>query len=66
MSVDPLLRDVAKRATAYKRARAQLWAAIRTAHAHGKSLRVIAGEADLSHEQVRRIIRARTAAQNDA
>jgi hypothetical protein len=53
------LRDVKKRAQTYEHARAALWAAIRAAHDEGHSLRAIAAEALLSHEQVRRIIRGR-------
>lgn len=53
-----MLRDVEKRAKAYERARAQLWAAIRVAHEQGHSLRAIAAAAHLSHEQVRRIVSA--------
>jgi hypothetical protein len=54
--------EIAVHAEMCEQARVDLWAAIRVAHEHGHSLRVIAAAAELSHEQVRRIIRAREAA----
>ena len=55
--VDPeLLEQVRARSEGYEQARWALYRAIREAHANGHSLRAIAAEALLSHEQVRRIV----------
>ena len=52
------LRKVEKAAAKAASSRLALEAAIRKAHAGGASLRVIAEAAKMSHEQVRRTIRA--------
>jgi hypothetical protein len=56
MTDTDLLRDVLARSEAYDGARDSLYRAIREAHDAGHSLRVIAAEALISHEQVRRIV----------
>jgi hypothetical protein len=56
MSDTDLLRDVLARSEAYHSARDSLYRAIREAHDAGHSLRAIASEALISHEQVRRIV----------
>jgi hypothetical protein len=50
------LREIVARSEAYDGARDALYRAIREAHDAGHSLRVIAAEALISHEQVRRIL----------
>ncbi len=56
MTDTDLLRDVVARSEAYHSARGALYSAIGDAHDAGHSLRVIAAEALISHEQVRRIV----------
>jgi hypothetical protein len=56
MTDTDLLRDVVARSEAYNGARDSLYRAIREAHDAGHSLRAIAAEALISHEQVRRIV----------
>lgn len=54
----PQLRNLKRAAARAADAREGLEAAIRAAHADGESLRKIADIAGVSHEQVRRVVRA--------
>lgn len=56
MERDPALLEVLARSEAYHGARLALHRAIREAYEAGHSLRVIGAEAQLSHEQVRRLV----------
>ncbi len=56
MERSPALREVLARSEAHHSAAGALNRAIREAHDQGHSLREIAAEALISHEQVRRIL----------
>ena len=63
---DPLLARVQIRARAAERTEADLHAAIRQAAAEGRSLRRIGSAAGLSHERIRKIVRASRTASGSA